>query len=70
VLHARGGAMTAGDLAGRFAHSWPTVTRHLRELEHAGLVRVVNRGRQRLYTLDRGRLTAVTGLWLRAFEDE
>jgi DNA-binding transcriptional ArsR family regulator len=67
VLHARGGAMTSGQLAGRFAHAWPTVTRHLRELEAAGLVRVSAVGRERYYTLDAARLMAVTGLWLGAF---
>jgi len=67
VLHARGGTMTAGDLARRFAHSWPTVTRHLKELEAAGLVTVESQGRERHYRADRARLMAVTGLWLSAF---
>jgi len=61
--------MTAGDLARRFAHSWPTVTRHLKELEAAGLVTVETQGRQRHYQVDRTRLLAVTGLWLGAFGD-
>jgi len=68
VLHARGG-MTAGQLAQRFAHSWPTVTRHVRELEQAGLVRFEQRGRERHYTMDHDRLLAVLGMWLKAFED-
>ncbi|WP_426512438.1 ArsR/SmtB family transcription factor [Dactylosporangium sp. McL0621] len=68
VLHARGGAMTSGQLAGRFSHAWPTVTRHLRELEAAGLVVVTAVGRERHYTLDTGRLTGVTGLWLSVFK--
>lgn len=64
VLSARGGAMSAGDLAGRFAHSWPTTTRHLRVLEAADLVTVVNDGRHRYYRLDRKRLLTVLDLWL------
>jgi hypothetical protein len=30
------GEMSAGQIAGRFAHAWPTTTRHLRVLESAG----------------------------------
>jgi DNA-binding transcriptional ArsR family regulator len=67
VLRFRGGEMTAGDIAGRFACSWPTTTRHLRVLEDAGLVRVEKRGRERVYRLDRARLAGVTGAWLRWF---
>jgi len=64
VLNARGGAMSAGDLAARFAHSWPTTTRHLRVLEQAGLVSVDNDGRYRYYRLDRKALLTVTNVWL------
>ena len=67
VLRFRGGEMTAGDIADRFACAWPTTTRHLRVLEGAGLVRVEKRGRQRVYRLDRERLAGVTGAWLRWF---
>ena len=34
TIHFRGEA-TAGEIAGRFAHKWPTTTRHLRVLEDA-----------------------------------
>jgi DNA-binding transcriptional ArsR family regulator len=67
VLHARGGAMTAGELADRFDCSWPTVTRHLQRLREAGLVDVERHGRERWYTLDVARLHAVTSLYLGAF---
>ena len=70
VLHFRGGEMTAGDIAGRFAHSWPTTTRHLKILREAGLVRVVQRGRERLYRLDRERLKGIVGDWLAWFDGE
>jgi DNA-binding transcriptional ArsR family regulator len=54
VLYARGGVMTAGEIADRFKHAWPTTTRHLRVLESAGLVTSTRRGRQRDYRLQTG----------------
>lgn len=64
VLHARQGEMTAGDLAARFSHSWPTTTRHLSVLVRSGLVTVVRRGRERRFALDRERLRRTLDLWL------
>jgi DNA-binding transcriptional ArsR family regulator len=69
VLHYRGGSMTAGEIANRFACSWPTTTRHLQTLEAAGLVRVEKKGRERIYRVDRARLRAVVGDWLKPFHD-
>lgn len=69
VLHARGGAMTSGEIASRFDCTWPTTTRHLRVLEQAGLVRVELRGRERIYRLDRQRLHHVAGTWLEHLAD-
>jgi DNA-binding transcriptional ArsR family regulator len=65
VLRARGGRVRAGDIARRFACSWPTTTRHLRVLEDAGLVRVEQEGRERWYVLEAKRLQRVAGSWLR-----
>ena len=70
VLQARGGSMTAGEIAGRFSCTWPTTSRHLRILERAGLVRTQRRGREWLYVLDRRRLREVAGQWIDWFEDE
>lgn len=67
VLHARGDRVNAGDIARRFSCAWPTTTRHLRVLERAGLVRTRQSGRERLYELERERLVAVLGGWLRHF---
>lgn len=67
VLHLRGGEMTSGEIAGRFDTSWPTITRHLRILEQAGLVRVNLRGRERVYQLDTGPLFGVGVPWLERF---
>jgi len=67
VLHFRGGQMTAGEIADRFACSWPTTRHHLRILEEAGLVGVEKRGRERIYALDRARLSGVAQRWLEPF---
>jgi DNA-binding transcriptional ArsR family regulator len=66
VLVARGGALTAGDLSSRFAHSWPTTTRHLGVLVDAGVVSVAAVGRERHYCVERQRLGDVLALWLRS----
>ncbi len=68
VLRFRGDEMTAGEIAERFACSWPTTSRHLRLLETAGLVRAEKRGRERVYKLDRERLLTVTQRWFKAFD--
>lgn len=66
VLHARGGWLTAGELAGRFSHSWPTTTRHLKVLEDAGLVVVAAVGRERHVSVERKRLRVLLDLWCSA----
>ena len=66
-LRARGDRVRAGDIARRFSCSWPTTTRHLRQLEDAGLVRVEKEGRERFYRLERERLQRVVGDWLDHF---
>jgi DNA-binding transcriptional ArsR family regulator len=66
VLAARNGTLTAGELNARFAHSWPTTTRHLGVLVKAGLVTVSSVGRERHYRLERQRLGDVLALWLRS----
>lgn len=66
TIHFRGAA-SAGEIAGRFAHKWPTTTRHLRVLEDAGLVRHEKQGRSRVYTVDKSRL-ALLSEWLGWFE--
>lgn len=66
VLAARNGTMTAGELSSRFAHSWPTTSRHLAVLVDAGVVSVTREGRERHYRLQRQRLGDIVGLWLRS----
>jgi DNA-binding transcriptional ArsR family regulator len=67
VLKFCGGEVSAGDIAKRFACTWPTTTRHLRVLEDAGLVRVEKRGRERMYRVDKERLLTITSTWLTSF---
>jgi DNA-binding transcriptional ArsR family regulator len=64
VLNFRGGSMSAGDIAARFACRWPTTTRHLGVLQKAGLVRVEKRGRSRIYLLDAKVLREQMGEWM------
>jgi DNA-binding transcriptional ArsR family regulator len=67
VLHANGGVMTSGAIAGRFDCAWPTTSRHLRVLEEAGLVHPKLRGRERVYELDSVRLQSLTRGWIDRF---
>lgn len=50
---------TAGDIASDFAISRPGVSKHLRVLTGAGLVRVVKHGRERHYHLEAAPLETV-----------
>ncbi len=60
--------MMAGDIAERFACSWPTTTRHLGVLRDSGLIEVEREGRHRLYRLRGDFLTTILGEWLGHFE--
>ena len=66
-LNFAGGSMSAGEIAGLFAHAWPTTTRHLQLLEAAGIVAHERRGRTRVYGLDGNRLKLARD-WLDWFE--
>ncbi len=70
VLLGRKGEMTAGKIVERFSCSWPTMTRHLKVLEDAGLIKVEKVGRERLYILDRKKMLEVVGNWTKWFEEE
>lgn len=62
------GELPAGELADRFPVSRPAISRHLRVLREAGLVRVRGDGRQRLYALDPGPLREIDD-WLERYRD-
>ena len=64
TLHFRGGQMSAGEIADRFACSWPTTTRHLNILRACELLEVEKIGRERFYKLNRTKLTETVGRWL------
>ncbi len=66
ILHARGGVMKAGEIADRFKHAWPTITRHLGVLESAELLAVRQLGRERIYALQPDRAAHVAE-WLLAW---
>ena len=68
-LHFHGDEMTAGEIAARFECTWPTTSRHLKQLERSGLVRVEARGRERVYSVDRDRLERVAARWLGHFAE-
>ncbi|GAA1033779.1 hypothetical protein GCM10009557_36610 [Virgisporangium ochraceum] len=61
MLH--GERLSAGEIADRFDISRPAVSRHLRVLREAGLVRDTVDGRHRVYTLVTGPLAELAG-WL------
>ena len=53
------GERSAGELAGQFDISRPGVSRHLRVLREAGLVRARGAGQRRLYSVDPAPLAEV-----------
>lgn len=58
---------SSGDIAKQFDASWPSISRSLRELREAGVVRERRDGQQRLYKADRRALRPLerflTQLW-------
>jgi ArsR family transcriptional regulator len=68
VLKSRGGTMTAGDIVSRFSYAWPTMTRHLQQLEQAGLISVDKKSREQYYTLNAARLNKVVHSWMKWFQ--
>ena len=64
----RGGTQRVGDLASHFEQSRPAISKHLRQLRAAGLVRTRERGTVRLCELNPQPLRAVDD-WLRDYRD-
>jgi DNA-binding transcriptional ArsR family regulator len=64
VLHDHGGYLSSHDIARRFDIPWQGVSRHLRLLTEAGLVRCDVRRNERAYTLNREQLRRVPGRWI------
>ena len=63
LLMLRDEPLSAGQIADRFVISRPAVSRHLRVLREAGLVRDAADGRRRVYTLVTAPLDELAG-WL------
>ena len=63
------GPRSVGELAALFPISRPAVSRHLAQLDRAGLVRHRAQGTRNLYMLDTDGLTE-TAAWLTSFWDE
>ncbi|HET6863406.1 MAG TPA: helix-turn-helix domain-containing protein [Pyrinomonadaceae bacterium] len=66
TINFEGGSMTAGQIADVFEHAWPTTTRHIQVLESAGLLYHEQKGRVRVYYINRSRLDLVRD-WLEWF---
>src|ERR671925_1871347 len=62
----RDGELAAGEIAGRFPISGPSVSRHLSVLKAAGLVRERRDGNRILYSLVEERLATCVGSFLSA----
>jgi DNA-binding transcriptional ArsR family regulator len=60
--------LNAGEIAAEFPVSRPAISRHLRVLREAGLVRVEPSGRERRYQVNTAALTEVDA-WLAQFRD-
>jgi len=68
VIEANGGRITAGRIADRFEHSWPTISRHLGILQESGLVSIEAIGRERHYVIDKSILFGVARSWFDYFD--
>jgi|SRR5579862_1896777 len=62
----RGGATPVNALVADFAQSRPAISKHLRVLRYARLVREQRRGRERLYELEPAPLQKVAG-WIEGY---
>ncbi len=63
----RGGVVTSSDIAARFHHAWPTISRHLRVLEAAGLLTHEKDGRKRYFRVNKAKLERAAE-WLGWFD--
>ena len=67
VLRSRGDKMPAGEIVDSFEYKWPTITRHLQQLEQAGIISVTKNGTQNLYEFNREMMNHVLENWLKWF---
>ena len=62
-----GGECPVNDLVGQLGLAQPQVSKHLKVLREVGLVRVRDRGRQRMYSLNGKPLKAIHD-WVKSYE--
>ena len=67
VLRSRGDKMPAGEIVNAFKYKWPTITRHLQQLEQAGIISVTKNGTQNLYEFNREMMNRVLDNWQKWF---
>ncbi len=67
VLKSRGDKMPAGDIVNAFSYTWPTMTRHLQQMEKAGIITVTKKGTQNLYEFNRKMMTDILENWIKWF---
>lgn len=58
--------LSAGDIAARFEMSKPSLSKHLKVLEHAGLIRGEKRGQYVIYSLQSDNLANTLASFLQA----
>ncbi len=63
----RGGVVSSSEIAKRFHYAWPTISRHLRVLEEAGLLTHEKDGRNRYYKVNKAKVQVAKD-WLNWFE--
>ena len=68
VLRSKGDKMPAGDIVNSCKYKWPTITRHLQQLESAGIISVTKKGTQNLYEFNRKTMTNNLENWIKWFQ--
>jgi DNA-binding transcriptional ArsR family regulator len=59
--------LSAGEIVAYFEEAWPTITRHLKQLEDAGLIMSEKESTQLFYSLVADHLRTVVNRWLQWF---
>jgi DNA-binding transcriptional ArsR family regulator len=67
VLLAKGDRMKAGDIVSRLSDKWPTITRHLKKLVDADIIKVEKQGVQQIYYFDKKHMNSVLKKWIQLF---
>lgn len=70
VLRSRGDVLSAGQIVEEFSYKWPTITRHLKQLEQAGLITVNKQGTQNFYAFNRAFMNETLENWMSWFQNK